>query len=98
MRQSLEATAEKLDPERTDYCFEIFGYDFMVTEDMRVLLIEVNTNPVLESEGDPVMQRIVPRMLDNAFRLAVDPVLPPQDLNFKKGQGIVRNDFRLIFD
>ena len=25
-------------------CFELFGYDFMIDEDFRVWLIEVNTN------------------------------------------------------
>jgi len=28
-------------------CFELFGYDFLIDEDFRVWLIEVNTNPYL---------------------------------------------------
>ena len=32
-----------------DFCFEIFGYDFMVDEiDCKPWLIEVNTNPCIE--------------------------------------------------
>ena len=36
-----------LNPNNISPCFEFFGYDFMIDEDMRVWLIEVNTNPYL---------------------------------------------------
>ena len=35
-------------------CFELFGYDFLIDEDFRVWLIEVNTNPCLE-ESSPLL-------------------------------------------
>ena len=38
-------------------------------------------------------------MLDNAFKIAIDPIFPPADLNFKRGStSITLNQFRLIFD
>ncbi len=36
-----------LNPNRISPCFELLGYDFMIDEDYRVWLIEVNVNPYL---------------------------------------------------
>jgi tubulin polyglutamylase TTLL1/tubulin monoglycylase TTLL3/8 len=38
-----------VDPNKRNHCFEIFGYDFMLDEDFNVFLIEVNTNPCIET-------------------------------------------------
>ena len=32
--------------------FEFFGYDFMIDEDLRVWLIEVNTNPYIGTPNE----------------------------------------------
>ena len=37
----------QINPNRRKNNFELFGYDFMIDEDFRVWLIEVNTNPYL---------------------------------------------------
>lgn len=38
-------------------------------------------------------------MLECAFRIAVDPILPPPDWNFKKGlEPISENKFSLVYD
>ena len=38
-------------------------------------------------------------MLECAFRIALDPALPPPDLNFKKGlEPVSENKFSLIYD
>ena len=77
----------RIDPLRRLHSFEIFGFDFMIDQDFTVYMIEANTNPCIEINGCPVLARIIPPMLDSAFRLAVDPVLPPiGDGNFKRGQ------------
>ena len=47
--------------------FEIFGYDFMLDDNFKLSLIEVNTNPCLETES-PLLARIVPELLDNTFK------------------------------
>ena len=36
-----------INPSDRKRCFELFGYDFMIDEDFRITLIEVNTNPCL---------------------------------------------------
>jgi Tubulin-tyrosine ligase family len=74
---------KKIDPHRRNYTFEIFGFDFMIDDDFSVYLIEANTNPCLETNC-PILSRLIPTMLDNSFKIALDPILPPPDLNFKR--------------
>ena len=42
-----EAVKNEVNPNRRKDNFEFFGFDFMIDEDFRVWLIEVNTNPYL---------------------------------------------------
>lgn len=91
----------KIDPLKRMNTFEIFGLDFMLDEDFRVYLIEVNTNPCLEL-CCPLLNRLIPNMLDNAVRIVVDPLFPPPD-NYKKNNQIpwdlcLENKFELVFD
>jgi tubulin monoglycylase TTLL3/8 len=82
--ESFRAVAyKKIDPLRKNFSFEIFGFDFMIDEDFVVYLIEANTNPSLETNS-AILSRIIPVMLDASFRIAIDPILPPPELNFKR--------------
>ena len=63
----------KLNPHRRKVCFELFGYDFIVDEAMKVWLIEVNTNPCLELSS-PLLEQLIPNMLDDMLKLTVDKV------------------------
>ena len=56
---------------------EIFGYDFMVDHELKPWLIEVNTNPCLE-ESNHLLRQLIPRMLDDAFKLTLDVLFPPK--------------------
>lgn len=53
--------------------FEIFGYDFIIDAEMEAWLIEINTNPCLE-ESSPLLQLLLPRMMNDALKLTVDLV------------------------
>jgi len=73
---SIWATFMKLDPEWKSTTYEIFGYDFMLDEDFKIYLIEINTNPCLELPC-PLLSSLIPHMLDNSFWIALDPLFPP---------------------
>ena len=64
---SFRAVYKKIDPNRNKNAFEIFGYDFMIDENFKLYLIEVNTNPNLEI-CSPLMSRIIPELIDNCFK------------------------------
>jgi len=70
---SLKAAQNKLNPYDRSFCFEIFGYDFMIDGDMNPWLIEVNTNPCIE-ESSQLLKDLIPRMLDDAMKLTVDRI------------------------
>jgi hypothetical protein len=73
---SFIAVHKKVDPKRCQNGFEIFGYDFMIDHDFKVYMIEANTNPSLEI-CCPLLSRIIPELLDNSFRIAIDPLFQP---------------------
>ena len=70
---TFRAVYNKVDPIRNQNGFEVFGYDFMILQDFKVVLIEVNTNPSLEI-CCPLLARIIPELLDNSFRIALDSI------------------------
>jgi len=68
-----------LDPKRRLNCFEVFGLDFMIDDEFKPYLIEVNTNPCL-ALASPLLIRLIPNMLENAFKISVDSMfLPPEN-------------------
>ena len=56
------AVRKKINIDDRKYCFEIFGYDFLIDDDFNTYLIEVNTNPCIE-ESSPLLASLIPRML-----------------------------------
>ena len=53
------------------YCFEIFGYDFIIDENYQPYLLEINQNPGLEISS-PLIDQLLPRMVDDALKLTID--------------------------
>ena len=70
---SLKAVGKKLIKINPVLCFELFGYDFIIDKEFRPWILEINDNPGL-GISSPVIEKIIPRMLDDAFRLTIDAV------------------------
>jgi hypothetical protein len=71
IRLSLMSVRHTLNKRQRRHCFEIFGYDFIIDEQLKPWLIEVNTNPCLE-ESSKLLRMLLPRMIDDAFKLTLD--------------------------
>ena len=70
---SFKAVGSKLLRVTPVLCFEIFGYDFILDNDFNPWILEINNNPGL-GISSPVIQKLVPRMIDDALRLTIDKV------------------------
>ena len=77
IEQTMMSVRQKINKNNRKFCMEIFGYDFMVDDKMQPWLIEVNTNPSLE-ESSTLLRKIIPRMLDDAFKITLDVMFPPK--------------------
>lgn len=98
VKDTILAVFLKIDPKKRLHTFEIIGYDFLIDEDFKVWLIEANTNPCLELSS-PCLARIIPAMVENAFRVAVDQIFP-EPLSSKRlnAEMLTENKFELIFN
>ena len=56
--------------------FELFGYDFLVDEDLKVWLIEVNNNPYLGCPNN-FIKELLPNMVDEMLEIIIDPYYRP---------------------
>lgn len=52
----------------------------MLDENYKPWLIEVNTNPCIET-GCPVLTNFIPAAVNNALKIAVDSVFKPPKVN-----------------
>jgi hypothetical protein len=75
----------------------------MVDEECKPWLIEVNANPCLEISCS-VLNRIIPALIENTWKIAIDPLFPPPDLWPKNKKCVFQdnpyltNKYELIFD
>ena len=97
---SFRSVYGKIDPFRRKNSFEIYGFDFMLDRDFKVYLIECNTNPCLELPC-PLLARIIPSVLNDSFRIAIDPIYQPNDFSFScKRTAALPTEikYQLVFD
>ena len=74
---TLLAGKHQLNPMKRKHCFELFGYDFLIDEDFRTWLIEINTNPYFGIPNDHIAT-LLPQMIDDMLKITVDPIYPPR--------------------
>lgn len=68
------ATKKSLNFYGRRHCFELLGYDFLIDEDFRTWLLEVNVNPnlgFLNKEHGKLMQH----MISNILTLTLEPLV-----------------------
>ena len=70
------ATKQQLNPNRKKNVFELLGYDFLIDEDFRIWLIEVNTNPYF-GVPNAFIAGLLPKMMDDLLDIVLDPVYKP---------------------
>jgi len=77
MKRIIEITTksvrELINKKNAQFCFELLGYDFILDRNLNPWLLEINDSPGL-CESSPLIGVLVPRMLDDAFRLTIDKV------------------------
>jgi len=81
----------QLNPSKRKNCFELYGYDFLIDEDFRVWLIEVNTNPYFGVPNEYIAD-LLPKMIDDMTKLVVDPMFPPKEVDSER-----ENLFELLY-
>lgn len=82
-----------MNPNRRKNCFELLGYDFLIDEDFRCWMIEINTNPYFGVPNNFIAD-LLPKMMDDLLELVLDPIYPP----YNHIPNLDRpNDFELIY-
>ena len=70
---TLKATLKLLNPMNRKYSYQMLGFDFMIDEVGHPWLIEVNTNPCLDTTSK-LLEGLIPRAINDAFKLTLDPL------------------------
>lgn len=73
--------------------FELLGFDFMLDNQLKLTLIEVNTNPCLDTPC-MLLQRMIPTVLDQTFKIALDPFLQASEHQYYMTQDLTVSEMR----
>ena len=67
-----------------DRCFQIFAPDVMLTKDLEIKLLEINTNP-----GFNLKLNTAGNILENIMYHIIDPIFPPKN-KIKDPEGFIQ--------
>ena len=81
-----------MNPGKRKTCFELLGYDFLLDEDFRVWLLEVNQNPYLGTPNS-FIGKLLPKMMNDLVNLVIDPFISVPVTNVKRDE----NGFELLY-
>ena len=93
MAAVIQSAATKFD--RRAGCFDLLGFDFMVGNDLKVHLIEVNTNPALHVSDGKVLQELLPKVVAGTLDIVLETTATEES---NENEQISREGFHLIFD
>ena len=51
-------------------CFELFGFDFLIDDNLNPSLIEINVNPALYTDTE-VQKHLLPKLVDDIVKLSL---------------------------
>jgi hypothetical protein len=93
---SMNSVGKKLFKTENVLCFEVFGYDFIVDNNFKPWILEINNNPGL-GISSPVIEKLVPRMFDDALRLTIDKIFDTKyhDSCFDKDNNLYISKYKL---
>eukprot|EP00347_Sterkiella_histriomuscorum_P014075 403362257 len=83
------SSRKQMNPLKRKNCFELFGFDFIIDEDFRIWLLEVNTNPYLGIPNEYI-KVLLPNMIDDMLNIVLDPV-------FNQAERKANNQFELLY-
>merc|ERR1719217_640243 len=72
-----EASKDQL--QRRGGYFDLLGLDFMVDEDFKLHLLEVNSNPAIWFDSSATLQELVPRLIGNSLDAVLDANRPGEN-------------------
>jgi len=52
--------------------FELYGYDFMIDDNFKVWLIEVNSSPSLDPNNNPILRSLIKSALTDLAKVVID--------------------------
>ncbi|CAI2368421.1 unnamed protein product [Moneuplotes crassus] len=74
--KGVESVYKGLNPSKRQHMFEIFGLDYILDENLKPYLLEMNTNPCLELSST-YLSYLIPHIIESAVQVAVDPFFQP---------------------